>query len=320
MTEALFIGLDLGGTEVKSGLGSADGSLCWTERTPSEAHLGKDAILQALEAAVRAALDEARNRGAQVRGIGLGTPGVVDPTDGVILYPVANLGGWHGTDLKGFFADRFNLPAVIDNDANAAAWGEYISGAGRGARVMLMVTVGTGIGGGAVISGELVRGASGGALEVGHTLFEASGRPCNCGLTGCMEAYAGGWGMVSDWRERLASDRHEAVAGKKEEELTVTDLIAAGLSDDPLANEVLDDGARALGAGLMSAIHLINPDVVVIGGGVIDARPRHLQLLEETLREKVLPKALARLEIVRATHGNQAGVIGAVALAAAGEG
>lgn len=317
MTEALFIGLDLGGTEVKAGLGDGSGSLLWTERTVSDAHLGRDAILAALSAAVESALEEARKRGAKVQGIGLGTPGVIDPATGVILYPVANLGGWCGTDLVRFFSDRFQLPAVIDNDANVAAWGEYTSGAGRGAEVMLMVTVGTGIGGGAVINGELVRGASGGALEVGHTLYDAGGRLCNCGLVGCMEAYAGGWGMLSDWRERLADGTRDDASIEK---LTVSDLVTAGLADDPLANEVLDGGAQALGTGLMSALHLINPDRVVIGGGIIDARPRQLQLIEETLREKVLPKALARLEIVRAAHGNQAGIIGAVALVAAKEG
>lgn len=301
MTTPLFVGLDLGGTEVKVGLCGTTGEVIWSDRSPSNAHLGQEAILEALAEAVEAALSEATTRDAEVRAIGLGTPGVVDPESGVIRFPVVNLGGWHGTDIVGFFRDRFQVPAVVENDANSAAWCEYCCGAGVGARVLLAATVGTGIGGGAVIDGELVRGSIGGALELGHTLYQPDGRPCNCGLIGCLEAYAGGWAMASDWGQRRGLP----------DTPSVSELVKAGLDGDEGANEVLDDGARALGAGLMSALHLLNPDVVVIGGGIIDARPRHLELIEQTLRSKVLPKASAELRVVQAQHGNRAGLIGA---------
>ncbi len=301
MTAPLFVGLDLGGTEVKVGLCDSSGEVVWSHRGPSNAHLGQEAILQALAEAVDGAISEADSRDQQVRAIGLGTPGIVDPASGVIRFPVANLGGWHGTDIVGFFRDRYQVPAVVENDANSAAWGEYASGAGQGARILLAATVGTGIGGGAIIDGELLRGSIGGAMELGHTLYQPEGRPCNCGLIGCVEAYAGGWGMAAEW------GRQQGLS----ESPSVSDLVKAGLAGDENANQVLDEGARSLGAGMMSALHLLNPDVVVVGGGIIDARPRHIELIEETLRSKVLPKASTELRVVQAQHGNRAGLIGA---------
>lgn len=314
MTEALFIGLDLGGSEVKLGLGTAEGTLLWQDRRPSRAREGGAAILEVLGAAAEAARVVARDEhGAEVRALGLGTPGVVDPATGRIRYPVTNLGGWCGTDLRGFFRERVGLPAVIENDANAAAWGEYRRGAGRGARSLVMATVGTGIGGGAVIDGRLLHGANGGAMELGHTLFRADGRPCNCGLIGCLEAYAGGRSMAQEWGRRRTE------GGTAEEpEPSLSALLTADREGDVLAREILDDGARALGRGMVSALHLLNPDVLVLGGGTMDARPRHHELAVESLRTSVLPKAIEELEIRKAECGNDAGVIGALCLAAEG--
>ncbi len=296
-----FAGLDLGGTEIKVGICTADGQEVWSARFPSNAAKGQEAILSSLADAGGKAIDAARDKGGEVQALGLGTPGVVDPSSGTIRFPVANLGGWYGTDIVGFFRQQFSIPSVVENDANAAAWGEYRSGAGQGARNLLAVTVGTGIGGGAVIEGDLLQGSIGGAMELGHINWEPSGRVCNCGLIGCVEAYAGGWGMAKEWGSRLAGDLKPGVS----------DLIQAGLSGDSLANEVLDEGAKILGAGMMSAVHLLNPDVIVVGGGIIDARPRHLELIEKSLRSRLLPKAVEELSVVKAKQGNRAGWIGA---------
>jgi glucokinase len=307
VAEALFIGLDLGGTEVKAGLARDDGALLWRDRTPSRAREGGEAILAALAAAAERAIAEATRRGGSVRALGLGTPGIVDRASGRIRYPVANLGGWHGTDLAGSFRDRFGFPAVIENDANAAAWGEFRRGAGRGARSLVMATVGTGIGGGAVIDGALLRGAGDAAMELGHSVFIAGGRACPCGLAGCLEAYAGGRTMAEEWSRRRAPGGAAAQLG---------DLLAAERAGDPLAAEVLDEGARALGHGLVSALHLLNPGVLVIGGGIIAARPRHRELALESLRAHILPKALDGLATPAAALGNDAGVVGALLIAA----
>ena len=309
MASQFFAGLDLGGTEIKIGICGSDGTEAWSDRSPSNAAQGQEAILAALGEAAKVAIAAAEDRGGEVLALGLGTPGVVDPDSGKIRFPVANLGGWHGTDIVGFFRDRFSIPAVVENDANSAAWGEFKTGAGRGARNLLLATVGTGIGGGAVIDGELLQGSIGGAMELGHITYQPGGRPCNCGLIGCVEAYSGGWGMAKEWARQLATETE--TENTNTEALGVSDLIKAGLSGDPLANKVLDEGARILGEGMMSAVHLLNPDVIVLGGGIIDARPRHLELIEEALRSRLLPKALASLSVVKAEQGNRAGWIGA---------
>ena len=301
MTRELFAGLDLGGTEVKVGICGSEGQEIWSDRFPSYADQGQDAILDALGKAGKTAIDLASEHDGEVKALGLGTPGVVDPKEGKIRFPVANLGGWHGTDIIGFFQDRFDIPAVVENDANAAAWGEYRVGAGRGAHSLLAATVGTGIGGGAIIEGELLKGATGGSMELGHITYQPEGRSCNCGLIGCVESYSGGWGMAAECGRRSGA---QIAPG-------VSDLIKAGLKGDELANEVLDEGARILGEGMMSAVHLLNPDVIVVGGGIVDARPQHLGLIESSLRDRLLPKALADLRVVKAEKGNQAGWIGA---------
>jgi len=311
VAEALFIGLDLGGTEVKVGLGGADGALIWRDRAPSHAREGGEAILEALGAAAGAAIAEAARRGGEVRALGLGTPGIVDRANGRIRYPVANLGGWHGTDLAGYFRARFGFPAVIENDANSAAWGEYRRGAGQGAQTLVMATVGTGIGGGAVIEGTLLRGASGAAMELGHTLFRAGGRACPCGLAGCLEAYSGGRAMAEEWAQRRGADPTRSPDAAP----SPSDLLRAEREGDPIAAEILDAGARALGHGLVSALHLLNPDVLIIGGGILEARPRHRELAIEGVRAHVLPKAIDGLSIRPAACGNEAGIIGALLLA-----
>ncbi len=315
MTEALFIGLDLGGTEVKIGVGRASGELLWHGRSKSRGREGGTAILEALEAATRTAIAEAENRGGKVMALGLGTPGVVDHASGKIRYPVANLGGWHGTDLPAFFRESFGLPAVIENDANAAAWGEYCRGAGSGCHSLVMATIGTGVGGGAVIEGQLLRGANGGAMELGHSLLVAGGRACHCGLTGCIEAYAGGRSMTDEWL-RQADARGEVLSGEGDADPELPDLLTAATSGNALAEEILDEGARALGRGLVSVIHLINPEILILGGGILDARPQHRKIVIETLEESLLPKARERLTVTSAERKNSAGMIGALCLAA----
>ncbi len=315
MTEALFIGLDLGGTEVKIGVGRASGELLWHGRRKSRGREGGAAILEALGAATTTAVAEAESRGGKVMALGLGTPGVVDHTTGKIRYPVANLGGWHGTDLPAFFREKFGLPAVVENDANAAAWGEFRRGAGRGCHSLVMATIGTGVGGGAVIEGQLVRGANGGAMELGHSLFVAGGRECHCGLSGCIEAYAGGRSMTDEWL-RQAEARGQSLTSGGSAEPALSELLNAATSGNPVASEVLDEGARALGRGLVSVIHLINPEVLILGGGILDARPQHRKLVIEALQDSLLPKARERLKVTSAERKNSAGMIGALCLAA----
>ncbi|MFN0059939.1 MAG: ROK family protein [Planctomycetota bacterium] len=321
----VFLGLDLGGQCVKAGIGAGgDATLDWAAEFPSRSREGRDAICTALCDATTAALDAARARGARVRAIGFGTPGIVDPATGVVLYEVANLPGWRGVNLRALFRDRFQLSSCIEHDANAAAIAEARFGAGRGARFIVMATLGTGIGGGAVIDGALLHGARGAAMELGHVPIEAHGRECPCGKRGCLEAYAGGRALLRDWRLALAGAGIARVQEREVAALELRDFLVVATTRDErveaeaarLAAEILANAAQWLGVGFVAALHLLNPDVLVVGGGIVDAAPQIVAQIEREVRARALPKALAGLAVRRAELGNRAGVLGAIELAA----
>lgn len=318
MREGLLLGLDLGGTHVKYGLGDHQGQLLREGSLPTRASEGRPAVLESLAAAAQLARDEASERGARLLAIGLGSPGVIDPRTGRALYPTSNLPDWAGVDLAGFLGDRFGVPVVVDNDANAALYGEVRYGAARGARHACMATVGTGIGGGALVDGRILRGAWGGGMELGHIPFEEQGRPCGCGKRGCLEAYAGSRGLIENWSEARAAagaavdSAPPAAAGAP----TVRDLLAAAARGEPAAQSALQRGASSLAVGLVTALYLLNSEVLLVGGGVVDGHPPFFGWIEEEVRLRALPKVVERLRISRAEHGNRAGVLGALALAA----
>ncbi|MCA8961173.1 MAG: ROK family protein [Planctomycetes bacterium] len=307
----LFAGLDLGGNHVKVGIGAGETSeLVWDAVLPSGVADGREGILRALVVAAESAACAVESRGAVLAGIALGSPGVVDRRTGRIRYEVANLPDFKGVDLGGTLRGAVGVPAVVDNDANVAALAEALFGAGRGHDTVVMATVGTGIGGGAVIDGRLVRGDNGAGMELGHIPFDERGPLCGCGRRGCLEAHVGGRALRREWIERLGSDAREGDA------LTLRDLIDAASSGDATALAVLDDGADRLGVGLTAALHLLNPSALIIGGGVVDGFPRFFDRTEASLRARALDKALDGLVVRRAEFGNRAGVIGAIALAA----
>lgn len=317
---SLRLGLDLGGNHVKVALGTGWGAeLEWSDSVPTDTASGRDGVVDALRAATDLGFRFAADSGRRVEAIGLGTPGVVD-TDGRVLYPIANLPGLEGFRFGEVF-DRYDVPVAIENDGNVAALAEARFGAGRGAQSVVVATVGTGIGGGAVIGGELYRGASGAALEIGHIpWFRPSGeeapsgldahptpRRCGCGRWSCLETVAGGRGMLARWKDRGASGVSDA---------TLRDLIERGNDGDTDARAILDDAADALGQGLSGVLSILDPDCLILGGGVIDGVPGFAERVERTLREWALPKSLARLTIATAEFGNRAGVLGALSLAA----
>jgi len=313
----LFIGLDLGGNHVKVGIGSGDDeNLLWHDSVASRVDEGRSAILDAIAGAVRLAESEVISRGGFVGGVGLGTPGVVDRQSGEVLYEVSNLPDWKGVNFRELFRREFDVPSLIDNDANVAAYAEARFGAGRDSHSVIMVTIGTGIGGGAVIEGVILRGDHGAGMELGHIPRIDQGRRCGCGSLGCLEAYAGGRSMLSAWRDRLREEGAQAVAGRSLDELVLRDLILSAMADDAAAVAILNDGARHVGIGLVAAIHLVNPTVVVLGGGVVDGCPWFADRVESALRERGLPKATDRMTVSMAQFGNRAGIIGATALCA----
>jgi len=215
--------------------------------------------------------------------------------------------------------EALGLPVRVLNDVHAITWGVWQDGAGRGVDDLVAVFIGTGIGGGVISDGRLVRGHRGTAGEVGHTTLVAGGRDCHCPNRGCWEAYAGGWAIAERAQEAV---RHNPEAGHVLLDLagsieaitgrTVNEAVEQG---DPLAQELTNATSRYLGAGMTSVVNAFNPARIVMGGGVIEGHPAHVNAVAETVRKRALPPARQKLEIVTSELGGRAGVVGAAAFA-----
>jgi glucokinase len=247
-------------------------------------------------------------------GVGIGSPGPLDRDRGVVIF-TPNL-GWRDFPLRDAVADRAGLPASLDNDANCATVGEWWCGAAKGARHVIGVTIGTGIGGGLIIGGELYHGASDVAGEIGHTTIDSTGRRCKCGNYGCLEAYASGPAIAERAREALndseASLLRDLVEGDLSR-LTARIVYEASTRGDPVAREVVRDTARFLGAGLANLLNIFNPDVVVLAGGVTDAGAALFEPLRHEVRRRAFRPAVDACQIVPGVLSGSAGVVGAVA-------
>lgn len=308
----LFIGLDLGGTWLKYGIAGRDGTLLHKARRPSGAKDGREAIFGSMLAAVRELLEWSRDKGT-VRAIGVGSPGLVDYRRGVLLGGAPNLPGWDGADIRGRLQQEFGIPTYVDNDANVMALAEARLGAARGAKQAIFLTLGTGIGGGILIDGKLYRGAWFCGAELGHTVIKFDGRPCNCGNVGCVEQYASAPGMIRTYTELLEKGGKSIPDG-----ITTEVIFARAAAGESEAQKAIEDTAYYLGVGLSSFVNIFNPEVVVIGGGVAEAGDDFIRMAEGVARKLAQPGATEGLRVVRAQMGNDAGMVGAVLLAAEG--
>ncbi len=307
---SVAVGVDLGGTKIAVGVVDADGAVRSESRreTPD----GPDAVVAAIADAVAELGDEARGR-----PVGIGAAGFVDAARKRVLF-APNL-QWTDVPLAEQLSDRLGTPVILENDANAAAWAEARFGAGVDADSMVLVTVGTGIGGGIVLDGRLVRGGFGVAGEFGHLPLVADGRPCGCGRSGCWEQYASGTALTRAARDLVAGGASGALAtaaGGNPEALEGTDVSDAAAAGDRAALELLADLGRWLGRGLAAVAAVLDPGVVVIGGGVAGNGDRLLEPARAEFRRR-LPAAGHRpeAEIRVARLGSAAGLVGAADLA-----
>ncbi|HEX6631261.1 MAG TPA: ROK family protein, partial [Gemmatimonadaceae bacterium] len=271
------VGVDLGGTNIVTGVMSADGSRTVAVRsTPTQVALGADGvidrIIQQAEVSIAAAMAATGAARSQFVGVGIGAPGPLDREAGVVLI-APNL-GWRDVPLRTLVSEALGIPAALDNDANCATLGEWWVGAARGARHVLGLTIGTGIGGGLLVDGRLYHGASDVAGEVGHATIDSNGRRCACGNYGCLEAYASGPAIAERTREALsageASVLRELVNGDVSR-ITAQTVYEAAQAGDTLARLIVRETASFLGAGVANLVNVFNPEVVVITGGVTQA-------------------------------------------------
>jgi glucokinase len=295
MEPRFTIGLDLGGTDLKAGLVSGRGEVTHFLRLPARAGECAEAPLEGI---ARAVAELRRVGGEAIVGIGLGCPGVIDPASGALVGRTPHLPHWDSLPLRALLTERLGARIVLENDANLAALAEHRIGAARGARVSLTVTVGTGIGCGVIVDGRVLRGAHGGAGELGHLPMD--GRfACRCGVPGCVEPECSGSGLVA----------RAAEAG-----LMVPDaaaVFAAAAGGDPRAVRLIGRMSDRLGALIAAAVQLLDPEVVVVGGGVSNAGEALLVPLRSAVTRYALGSLRDGVRIVGATLGERAGVVGA---------
>lgn len=303
MAESFVIGMDLGGTNLRVAGVGADGRIVELYREPTLAREGPEPVIAQIVAALRLVTARVAGSGGDVRGIVLGAPGIISNRTGTVVAS-PNLPGWSDVPLRDRVAASIGLPVLLENDANAAAYGEFWRGAGVGCTSMVLLTMGTGVGGGLVLGGELWRGADGMAGEIGHVTVEPGGRTCRCGNAGCLETYASATGIVDTYRE---------LSGV-EEAVTAEEVHRRAREGDANARQSYREAGRSLGLAFAAIVNLINPERIVIGGGVLPAWDLFMPSAEQEMRRRAFAAPAARVRIAPAALADLAGVTGAAGL------
>lgn len=308
------IGIDVGGTNVKIALVDKSGKIIYSNSVPTYAKMGYEYTVNNIKQAIKDLMKETNTSAKDIDGIGFDFPGQVDYKTGVVkLAP--NIPGWVNVPIAQMIEEEFHIPTRIDNDVRCAALGEMKFGAGQGCENFVCITVGTGIGSGLVVNGQLVRGASNAAGEIGHIKLQMKdGLICGCGDTGCLEAYASGPSIVAmaqDYIKGGKSTKFREMAAAEGGEITPYMVAKAAEAGDPVAKRIFAIVGEYIGIGLTSVINLLNPEKVIIGGGVAEAGDLLLEPIRKTIKERAMVVAGSAVEIVPAQLGNSAGVIGA---------
>jgi glucokinase len=307
-----FVGIDLGGTQLRVAVADARGRLRTVVRHPTEAARGRQHVINRIIEAVAEALELDGTRPRQVRALGIGLPGPVDPAAGLVISP-ANLPGFHNVALNRILTRATGIPSFLHHDAHLAALGEHRRGAARGASELIYVTVSTGIGAGLILRGELYAGAHGIAGEIGHIVVQPGGPLCRCGNRGCVEAVASGTGITH--AARLAAPQTPGSALHQVKDPTPEDVVRAARAGDALANRILESAGTYLGIAMGTLINLFNPQLIVLGGSVLKAGRPLLAPMRRSLNASSWKASRRGLRIVRPALGGDAGLIGAVEFA-----
>lgn len=320
----LAVAMDLGGTWARASVIDRQGQVIWSSRVANPPNAGREELLAGAEKLLSEALNRGSDRG--IAGIGVAVAGPVDVETGT-LYDPPNLPGLNGVSLKSAWESPLGYPVFVGNDANLAALGEYHFGAGLEARrqghpprTLVYVTVSTGIGGGVIDRGQIFLGAHGLAAEIGHMVIDSSPQApqCQCGNLGCLEALASGTAIARQARQRLSGGDSpgSSLASGDAGSLTSEGVFQAASQGDGLANEILDDVVLALATGLTNVLHLYNPDLVVLGGGVTEGLTQLglLARINTLMLEKAMSQRHQDFRLVASKLGDAVGMIGAASL------
>jgi glucokinase len=312
-----IIGVDLGGTNVRAAVVTRDGKIIGDGRRPSLAMEGPDVTIPEIIAAIRDAIKSAGVEKANICGIGMGVPGRHIPKEGIVLWS-PNFKDWGGLQLLAPIREELGIVAYMGNDVNVACLGEFQFGAGKGVSSMVMITLGTGVGGGIVLNGKLWAGANESGGEIGHHVVNAGGvRQCGCGNFGDLESEASCRAIVDRALRKIYSGRKTSLADQVEPkylDLTPAMIAAAASEGDELSIEVLSEAGHFVGIGVTNVINILNPEMVVIGGGISQAGPALWDSILRTTKAMALKESLEICRIVPAALGDDAGIMGGVVL------
>ena len=308
----LIFAADLGGTHLRAATVDQNGKILFRFKQNTPQAKEATAIVDAIVAAVHEYQQQSDGAG-EISAVSLVVPGSVKVEDGVVV-KAPNLPCLDGFRLGAALSERLHLPAILENDANAAAVGEMWRGAAIGCKTIICVTLGTGVGGGIILDGKLWRGVDGAAAEIGHMCVDPfGGVACTCGSRGCLEVFASATAIVRMTRE--ASPRYPDSVLQGKEDLTAESIFVAGKQGDELALEIFRRMGVYLGIGLANLINILNPEMIVIGGGVVNGWDLFAKHMHQQIEERAFPLLAARVKIERAKCGDDAGLLGAARLA-----
>lgn len=315
-----YVGIDLGGTNIVAGVVDEDYNIIAKASTKTncprpEKEIADDMARMALQAVKNAELTI-----DDIEWIGVGTPGIANSATGIIEY--SNNLGFKNTPMVKYIQETIDKPVFIENDANAAAYGEYVAGAAKGAKNAVCITLGTGVGGGIIIDGKIYAGSNFAGAEIGHTVIEVDGPQCSCGRKGCFEVFSSATGLIRMSKEAMA-EHPESIMNKMADEkgkVTARTSFDAMRAGDAAAKEVVDKYIKYLAAGITNTINIFQPDILCIGGGVCNEGDPLLLPVKALVKEEVYTRNSEKnTEIVIAKLGNDAGIIGAAFLGRANQ-
>lgn len=309
------IGIDIGGTKISMVIGDAKGRILARRQIPTLKNRQVRACVQNLIQNLQLLIREAGISKSKLRGIGIGIPGAVNSNKGIVPKS-PHLQGWKNFPLRRVLNRHFGLPVAMTNDANAAVVGEKIFGAGRGKQHVIYMTVSTGIGGGLIAHDRLIEGKSFVAGEVGHMTIVPGGNRCPCGQRGCLEAYASGTAIAADVRRKIRQGEGKSFVRRLGgQPVTAKEIGLAARAGDRFALKIFEGAGKLLGIGIGNLLNLLNPEIVVLGGGVFKSAPRaHWQAMMRSVKKHAWPEAYHAVRIVRTSLGDNVGNLGALAL------
>lgn len=309
-----YVGIDLGGTNIVAGVVDEEYNIIAKASTKTNCprpakEIADDMAKMAIQAVANAGLEM-----EQIEWIGIGTPGIANSETGIIEY--SNNLGFRNTPMVEYIRESIDKPVFIENDANAAAYGEYVAGAAKGAKNAVCITLGTGVGGGIIINGKIYSGSNFAGAEIGHTVIEVDGAACSCGRKGCFEAYSSATGLIRMTKEAIAEHSDSIMADYAEKgKITARTSFDAMRAGDEYAKAVVDKYIKYLAAGITNTINIFQPDVLCIGGGVCNEGDALLLPVKAIVEKEVYTRDSEKnAEIVIAKLGNDAGIIGAAFL------